>query len=166
VPVQPAETFRYRLVCCGIPAGVNRSSDPFIAAGVNGIVQSGRAATLANPIGLYISSVDVQTLLDLDNNEIGPLSLSIPRSSPDRKMKLRVELKPPPGASFTLDRCTFEGYTITTGGQIARKITMILFGQSQANRGAHRRVAAVREHVLPKTGRSERAARGRAGRRV
>ena len=43
--------------CCAQFGGVNRSSDPLIGAGVNGLARSGLAVTLDNPVGLYIQDV-------------------------------------------------------------------------------------------------------------
>ena len=42
----PAATFPFRLICCAQFGGENRSSDPLIGAGVNGLAHSGLAITL------------------------------------------------------------------------------------------------------------------------
>lgn len=131
VPLQPANTLLGRLVCCGIPAGVNRSSDPTIAAGVNGLARAGRAVTLADPIGLYLSTLDLAGLRGPNNQVIGNAALRVRRASADGTMILRAEVVTPAGATFTLDQCTFEQAPLTTGGQIARKITMVLFGTAK-----------------------------------
>lgn len=131
VPLQPANTLPERLICCAQYGGVNRSSDPAIGAGVNGLARSGKAVTLANPIGLYISSIGIDGLREPNNNPIGQQALKVRRSSADGSMKLRVEVVIPPGATFTLDQCKFDQKKLDFGGQIARKITMVLFGQGK-----------------------------------
>jgi hypothetical protein len=133
-PIQraPASTFPTRLICCSGVGGVNRSSDPLIAAAVNGLAGQGLSVTLDNPIGLYMQSISLDGLHDPGGSPIGPACLRIVRASPDRTAILRAEVAPPTGAGFTLDECTFEGRPITGGGVIARRITMVLFGLAKA----------------------------------
>ena len=128
VPASPPHTLPFRLICCARFGGVNRSSDPLIGAGVNGLAKSGLSVTLDNPVGLYIQDVALGGLRDPDGNPIGAAALHVVRASADRSLILRAEVRPPAGAAFTLDQCTFEGEPLTTGGQIARRITMVLFG--------------------------------------
>lgn len=132
VAVQPAGTLAGRLICCAQYGGVNRSSDPLIGAGVNGLARAGRAVTLADPIGLYISTLNLSGLRGPNNQVIGAQALRVRRASADAAMILRAEVVPPPGAAFTLDQCRFDQEPLTTGGQIARKITMVLFGLAKA----------------------------------
>jgi hypothetical protein len=132
VAPQPANTLSGRLICCAQYGGVNRSSDPLIGAGVNGLARAGRAVTLADPIGLYISTLDLTGLRGPNNQVIGAQALRVRRASADGSMILRAEIAPPQGATFTLDQCRFDQDTLTTGGQIARKITMVLFGLAKA----------------------------------
>ncbi|HEY0142396.1 MAG TPA: hypothetical protein VGF48_15970 [Thermoanaerobaculia bacterium] len=128
VAEQPADTLPTRLICCAQYGGENRSSDPLIGNGVNGAARKGLPVTLANPVGLYIGTIDIDNLLDPDGNPIGDQVLSTPRKSADGEMILRAEIKAPDNATFTLDQCTLGGRELTTGGVIARKITMRLFG--------------------------------------
>ena len=128
----PAATFPFRLICCAQFGGENRSSDPLIGAGVNGLAHSGLAITLDNPVGLYIQTVGIGGLRGPTGNAIGDAALRIVRASADSSLILRAEVTPPPGAAFTLDQCTFEGEPLTGGGQIARRITMVLFGLAKA----------------------------------
>jgi hypothetical protein len=127
VAPQPPQTLPARLICCAGYGGVNRSSDPLIGAGVNGLARAGNAITLANPIGLYMSTVEIGGLRDPSNVPI-PQALRITRASPDGTLILRAEIVPPAGAAYTLDQCKFGGLQMRYGGQIARKITMVLFG--------------------------------------
>ena len=128
VPPAPAATLPFRLICCAQFGGENRSSDPLIGAGVNGLARGGLSITLDNPVGLYIQSVGTGGLRAPNGDLIGDAALRIVRASADRRLILRAEVTPPPGAAFTLDQCTFEGEPLTGGGQIARRITMVLFG--------------------------------------
>lgn len=123
---QPASTFPRRLICCAEFGGVNRSSDPLIGAGVNGAARSGKMVTLANPVGLYMGTIDVATLRGPQNQPIAQEALKIVRASANHEMILRAEVVAPQG--FTLDRCTLGGASLAFGGQIAQKITMRLFG--------------------------------------
>jgi hypothetical protein len=128
----PAGTLPFRLICCARFGGVNRSSDPLIGAGVNGLAKQGLAVTLANPVGLYIQDIGIDSLRDPDGTPIGSTALDIVRASADGKLILRAHVAPPPGATYTLDQCTFEGEPLIGGGQIARRITMVLFGLAKA----------------------------------
>jgi hypothetical protein len=128
VAAAPAGTFPNRLICCAQLGGVNRSSDPTISAGVDGLAKSGRCVTLANPVGLYITEIALDGLRAPDGTPIGQDALRIVRASPDGKLILRAEVAPPAGAAYTLDQCTFEGRRVTGGGVLARRITMSLFG--------------------------------------
>lgn len=132
VPTAPANTLPARLICCAGFGGVNRSSDPLIGAGVNAFARSGLSVTLDNPVGLYIQEIGIDGLQDPDGLPIGAASLRITRSSPDGSLILRAEVSPPAGANYTLDQCTFEGEPLVGGGQIARRITMVLFGLAKA----------------------------------
>jgi hypothetical protein len=52
----------------------------------------------------------------------------VQRGSPDQTKVLRLEIHTPPGASYSLSDCTLDGVPLTSGGQIARLITMVVFG--------------------------------------
>jgi hypothetical protein len=131
----PATTHAARLICCAGYGGVNRSSDPLIGKGVNDVVKAGLCVTLENPVGLYIEEVAVGALRSPTNQPIGPSCLSKPRASADGTKILRAEIKPPAGAAYTLDQCKFEGKELLFGGQLARRITMVLFGRGQSIAG-------------------------------
>jgi hypothetical protein len=124
----PANTLPTRLICCAGFGGVNRSSDPIIGAGVNGFARGGKCVTLDNPVGLYIQEISIAGLRSPTNQPIGSASLRIRRANPDNTAILRAEVRVPDGANYTLDRCRFEGALVSGGGQIAHRITMVLFG--------------------------------------
>jgi hypothetical protein len=128
VATSPANTLPFRLICCAGFGGVNRSSDPLIGSGVNGLARTGLCITLDNPVGLYIQAIGIDGLRDPNGTPIGGTALRVTRASPDGKLILRAEVAPPPGASYTLDQCSFEGEPLVGGGPIARRVTMVLFG--------------------------------------
>ena len=149
VAATPAQSLPTRLICCAAFGGVNRSSDPLIGAGVNGFAREGKSVTLANPVGLYISEVGIDGLRH-NNLPVGAQCLSVPRASADGSMKLRAEIAPPADAGFTLDQCKFEGADLRHGGQIARRITMVLFGIAKVIAGRQGQVRACRAQCCAK----------------
>ncbi len=149
VAATPAASLPTRLICCAGYGGVNRSSDPLIGAGVNGFARDGKSVTLANPVGLYIREVAIDGLRH-NNVPVGAQCLSVPRASSDGSMKLRVEIAPPTGAGFTLDQCKFEGANLRHGGQIARGITMVLFGLAKVISGREGEVRECRSQCCTK----------------
>jgi hypothetical protein len=128
VATAPAASLPARLICCAQYGGVNRSSDPNIGAAVNDAARDGRMVTLANPVGLYMGTIEVDSLRGPDGQSIGAQSLAVTRASADGTMILRAVLTPPEGAAFTLDQCTFGGESLRGGAQVAKRITMSLFG--------------------------------------
>jgi len=117
-----------KLMCCAGRGGINRSSDPLILKGVFDFARQGLSVALANPIGLYMAPFSLGGLLDPDENPIGADCLRFVRQSADGSRILRAEVAVPAGSSFTLDECTLDGSPLRFGGQIARLITMRLFG--------------------------------------
>lgn len=118
-----------KLMCCAGRGGINRSSDPLILRGVFNFARQGLSVALANPIGLYMSPFSLAGLLDPDENPvIKGSNAPFVRQSTDGTRILRVEVAPPDGAAYSLDECTLDGDPLRYGGQIARAITMRLFG--------------------------------------
>lgn len=127
------------LMCCAGRGGINRSSDPLIMRGVFSFARQGLSIALANPIGLYMAPITLAGLLDPDENPIGPAAMSVPRKSSDGSRILRMEIAVPEGAAYTLDQCTYEGMPLQFGGQIARDMTMRLFGVAKKIPGRNAR---------------------------
>lgn len=133
IPVEPDGTIDpIKLICCARYGGVNRSSDPLIGAGVYGFAASGLAVTLSDPVGLYIANVNLDGLKGPGGESLGNAALKKARVSPDGKMMLRLDIVPPLGSGYMLDQCTFRDEPLTFGGQIAKAITMVLFGQAKS----------------------------------
>lgn len=131
------------LLCCNGAGGINRSSDPLIVRGVFSLARQGLSVALANPIGLYMAPFTLDGLLDADENAIGAESLKVVRRSADGSKILRVEVAPPAPANFTLESCTLDGKPVRYGGQIARAITMRLFGVGKKIPGSQGREVAT-----------------------
>jgi hypothetical protein len=125
-----------KLMGCAGFGGVNRSSDPRIGASVFDFARTGLSVALANPIGLYMQPFDLNGLLDPDGNDVGSQCLKILRQSADGKRVLRVEVSPPDGATFDLSDCKLDGKRLVFGSQIARRVTMVLYGVAKAIPGA------------------------------
>jgi len=146
----PPDTLPGRLICCAGYGGVNRSSDPLIGAGVNELARAGKSVTLANPVGLYMSDVPIGGLRGPGGEVADEQWCKVVRASADQRLKLRVEVAPPPGAKFTLDQCKFEGTDLRHGGQIARRITMVLFGMAKQIPGRTAIAGKCGAHCCPK----------------
>ncbi len=118
-----------RLTCCSGWGNPNRSSDPSIGKGVFDIAATGIAVTLAEPVGLYMLKPNLSGRLRApDGTDIGVSALQVRRGSPDGTKVLRMEITPPPGSTYGLNDCTLDGVKLEYGGQIARLITMAVFG--------------------------------------
>lgn len=133
-PINPSE-----LTACAGFGDVNRSSDPNIGTGVYRLALSGLSVSLKNPIGLYIKEVSLNGLKGPDGQILDD-RITHTRQSPGKEVILRSEIKLKPSDQFTLDQCQIDGENIRYGGQIAKKITMGLFGIAK-NQRARPRVA-------------------------
>jgi hypothetical protein len=103
------------LICCGGFGDVNRSSDPLIGLAVNRAVAAGKSLTLADPIGLYMSAINLTALSD-------PAAWTPVRGSAAEGKILRARIDVPPGG------LQVGGIPLEHGGQVAEHIQMILTG--------------------------------------
>ena len=115
------------LICCAAYGDPNRSSDPIIGAGVNGIARTGVSVSLANPVGLYIADADLDHFRGPAGEQVTG-AWQVKRGDAGRREILRAVFAAPDGASFTVDEMRADGVPITTGGQIADAIQMELVG--------------------------------------
>ena len=120
------------LIGCAGYGGVNRSSDPLIGFGVQSLAQLGLAVTIANPVGLYIQSIDIAGLRGPNGETVGNAAVHYIRQSEDKRFKLRAEIKVPTEQGFKLGDCSLDGKLITSGGQIAKHANMFLVGQAKS----------------------------------
>jgi hypothetical protein len=116
-----------RLICCSGFGEPNRSSDPGIGAGVNGIVAAGGFVTLADPIGLYIGDADISVVGP--GGEDVSSGWRVERGDAASKRVLHASFAVPAGRGFTVSDCSIGGNRIVSGGQFAERIGMVLFGQ-------------------------------------
>lgn len=122
--------------CASNFGDVNRSSDPTIGQKVNHAVlppapgATSTSITLANPVALYIHSIKANVLTDENDAPLPTDWFQFVRGVAGRG--LMCVLKPPPGATFGLDKVKVAGRALTHGGQVADHITMALYGKTTA----------------------------------
>ncbi|OWK22192.1 hypothetical protein AJ88_15765 [Mesorhizobium amorphae CCBAU 01583] len=116
-------------IACGGYGGINRSSDPNIGLAVGDQVHAGNRITLADPVGLYISRVDLTGLRGPNGELLGDAAGHVVRGSDDpfEPRILRFEVELPAGSAFTLSDCTFDNRPLRRGGQISRETTIQLY---------------------------------------
>ncbi|MBW4609008.1 MAG: hypothetical protein KME22_17820 [Hassallia sp. WJT32-NPBG1] len=115
------------LINCARYGAPGRASDPIIGAIVNGLARDGYSITLANPVGLYIDSIDTTGWTKPDG--VTPVDASYWRILRGTAGKiLRAVYEVPPAEGFTVGDIQIGGEQIEFGGQIAEHITMKLTG--------------------------------------
>lgn len=119
------------LLCCNQGGNPNRNSDPLISQQAYRLVLDRHHYTLANPVGLYIASVEEQSLLLPDN------STPVPREwwrevrgaglwSGESRV-LRLELEIPPSEKLTISDLIVGGAPVKFPGQVASLLNVHLF---------------------------------------
>lgn len=111
------------LVCCAGYGDVNRSSDPLIGLGVNRVAAQNQLVTLADPVGLYIASMNTGALSD-------PGAWRAIRGASDGETILRARIDVPSGVELQVG-----GIPLRYGGQVADHIQMILTGLANPHAG-------------------------------
>lgn len=109
-------------VCSALAYGdPNNHSDSTIVATINALARHGSWLTLADPMGVFIDSVDTRGW-EIPGG-VGPADLlRITRGALGRILRLIVES--PEGSSVALDQLTINGEPLRYGGQIAECITV------------------------------------------
>jgi hypothetical protein len=116
------------LTNCARFGDASRNSDPTIGAGVNGFARAGRMVTLANPVGLYMTSFDGSGFHLSDGTPVGQF-FRVLRGALPRALRAEYRLSPDLEAQgLTVSDVFIGGNQIRFGGQIAQKITMKLTG--------------------------------------
>jgi len=125
------------LICCSGYGDANRSSDPTIGATVNELARAGYAIALADPIGLYISELDLDAFVGPNDEDVSD-AWTVDRGDGDRI--LRAHFGRSEAAGVPVESILAEGTPIRYGGQIADAIQMVLVGeagdQAEPPRGA------------------------------
>jgi hypothetical protein len=94
----------------------NRRSDPTIASGVNQLALDGRAVTIADPVGLYISRLDTTGWKTPDNSDPQAL-FRITRGTPGVRARFEV-----PANKFKISDVKIGNEPIKFAGQVAEHI--------------------------------------------
>lgn len=113
------------LICCagyGVPG---RASDPTIGGNVNALARQGDSITLANPVGLYIDSLNTTGWVTPDGTAASSF-WTIVRGAPGSA--LRAVFQVPASKGYTVSDIKIGGVAIQFGGQIAEHILMKLTG--------------------------------------
>lgn len=121
-------TDEQQLIACRRFGVAGRHSDPHIGAQVNALVRAGNEVSLADPVGLYIDSVDMSDWETPDGSDVRSL-LRITRGS--EEFKMRVVFEAPKNAGFALGDVRIGGELIQFGGQIADKVRVRLRGRAR-----------------------------------
>jgi hypothetical protein len=111
-----------------------RNSDPAIGSAVNGLARQGRMITLADPVGLYIDSLD-DSAFRLPDGSPTTGWFKLLRGSAGHTV--RAVFEPPAGSAFTVSDVKIGGVPIAFGGQIAQHITMKLIGVASVATTVH-----------------------------
>jgi hypothetical protein len=116
-PIDDAEA----LVCCSGFGEPNRSSDPSIGAGVNGLVRDGLSVSLADPLGLYMAGINAGAFAGPAGEDMSD-AWQVDRGDAATQRILRATFAAP---GFTVDQISAAGTPIAYGGQIADEVQMI-----------------------------------------
>jgi hypothetical protein len=95
-----------------------RKSDPAIASNANQLALDGRAITIADPVGLYIKSLDTTGWVTPDGSDPQGL-FKITRGTPGVRARFEV-----PGNKFKISQVKIGSEPITFAGQVAEHILM------------------------------------------
>ena len=136
------------LICAAGYGDPNRFSDPTIGAKINELARNGFAITLADPVGLYMSDLDVSGWTEpgyrgrrrpVEKDDYFRILRPEPAEARAQGRILRAICEVPAGRGFTLSDVQINGEPIRFAGQIAACITMKLTGQAIFFRKPERR---------------------------
>ncbi len=113
------------LICCAGYGTPGRASDPTIGGRVNALARQGASITLANPVGLYISSLNTTGWVTPDGTPASTF-WTIVRGTAG--LGLRGVFQVPASKGYTVSDIKIGGVPIRFGGQIAEHILMKLTG--------------------------------------
>ena len=122
-PVEGTEA----LVCCSGFGDPNRSSDPAIGRGVNGLAKLGLSVSLDDPVGLYLHGINLDGFRGPNGEDMGR-AWTVVRGDADRGVALRAVFDVPADLGLSVDQVLARGKPITCGGQIADEVQISLTG--------------------------------------
>jgi hypothetical protein len=123
------------LICCSGYGEPNRSSDPTIGAAVNALARAGHAIALADPIGLYMSELDLDAFLGPGDADVSDAWV-VDRGEGNRILRAHFGRSQQAGAD--VEQILAQGVPIRFGGQIADAIQMVLVGEAGEKAAAPR----------------------------
>lgn len=126
------------LIACARFGDAARHSDPHIGSEINKLVRGGAEISFADPVVLYMDSIDLSDFEAPDGVSPGDL-MRVVRGSADHM--LRVIFEAPPGSGFILEDARIGGSRIRFGSQIAEKVNVRIRGIA---RPAAERAGALR----------------------
>jgi hypothetical protein len=113
------------LIACRSFGDAAWHSDPHIGAEINSLVRSGNEFSFADPVGLYIDSIDLSDFETPDQSD--PKTwFRVVRGTQD--FMLRVVFEAPAGSGRLLGDVKVSGRTLAFGGQIAEKLRVRVRG--------------------------------------
>lgn len=122
------------LICCAQFGGVNRSSDPTIGGRINGLVRSGLAVSIADPVGLYMGEID-SAPIEIPGGIPFDDCWNVKRGDASARMILHADFALPEGSGFDLEDVMVGGEALRFGGQLAELITVVIHGLGLAREG-------------------------------
>jgi hypothetical protein len=114
-------------MCCSGYGDPNRSSDPTIGASVNELARAGHAIALADPIGLYMSELDLDAFVGPGDADVSDAWV-LDRGAEHRILRAHFGRSQQAGAD--VEAILAQGSPIRFGGQIADAIQMVLVGEA------------------------------------
>lgn len=113
------------LIACRPFGDSRRHSDPHIGAEINALVRAGSEISFADPVGLYMDSID-QTDWETPDGSDPAEWFRIVRGAPEHM--LRVVFEAPAASAHVLGDVKIGGRKLQFGGQIAEKIQIRIRG--------------------------------------
>jgi hypothetical protein len=117
------------LIACRPFGDSRRHSDPHIGAEINALVRAGNEISFADPVGLYMDSID-QSDWEMPDGSDPAGWYRIVRGAPD--YMLRVVFEAPPATPHVLGDVKIGGRKLQFGGQIAEKIQIRIRGVARS----------------------------------
>lgn len=117
------------LIRCGINADMDRNSDPLIVGDVNGLARAQASISFADPVGLYLDSLQTTGWVSPDGADPGQF-WKITRGDADHAVRAVYEI--PPELNFTVSDIEINGRPISSPSQIAEFIQVKVVGVAHA----------------------------------
>lgn len=112
-------TNQEQLVECGGLGDKTRSSDPHIAAKVNGLAAKGNEISLTDPVGLYLTGIMTNGMRTPDGANAATFWI---RERGDEQHVVRAHFAVPDDKPYTLSQVTINGQPIEFGAQLADRV--------------------------------------------